>query len=137
MKRLCLAVPLFWVGSIAALGQSTNTFISAPPNLPLKQVFSNPQPALPAARPNPGLIVTLAGTNLGHPFVLLGRTNQSPVGGAVPLKPGTYLSVPYSCLILVPPPGLDDKSLIPFKGTVPPMPTIIPDVRFIPYPTSK
>lgn len=49
-----------------------------------------------------------------------------------PLKPGVYLSEPYSCIVIVPGAQADDGALIPPAEPVPPIPVVRPELRLVP-----
>ncbi|MGO9587358.1 MAG: hypothetical protein ACLP2Y_14280 [Limisphaerales bacterium] len=54
------------------------------------------------------------------------------------LKPGVYKTSPYTLLVLVPGPQSDDRSVHEAGGAgVDGMPTIKPDLKFIPYPAAE
>lgn len=59
---------------------------------------------------------------------------NSPANPAAPISPGVYQTVPYSCLVLVPEPQLDDKCIVGGRGgeTDPHMPMVRPDMQLIP-----
>jgi hypothetical protein len=49
-----------------------------------------------------------------------------------PLAPGIYATAPYSMVVVVPGPTRDDKAVKDPGPVVPPMPTVRPELRFIP-----
>lgn len=59
------------------------------------------------------------------PRLFLGKAYQD-----AQLKPGVYETWPYTCIVVVPGPHPDDKSMVPSTGDG--MPVIKPDLRFIP-----
>lgn len=73
------------------------------------KLFVRPQPAAPESLPlqNPG-------------------TNAAP-------HPGVFLAKPYSCLIIVPGPGPDDKCVLSPGMKHERMPLVSPELRLLPY----
>ena len=61
------------------------------------------------------------------------RTVKAPAQ-AFPLKPGVYETKPYSCIVVVPGPHPDDIALVPPPAGAEAMPTVKPDLQFIPRP---
>ena len=64
------------------------------------------------------------------------KTNLLVRSGTV-LTPGVYKSEPYSCLVIVPDPHIDEKMVRSLDGAVPSMPTVKPDLRFVPWPSKR
>ena len=63
-----------------------------------------------------------------------GQSNYIVAPVAQPkVQPGLYKTEPYSCVVLVPGPQMDDRSIVNPGGGHSPMPTITPGLRFIPY----
>ena len=63
----------------------------------------------------------------------LGLTNRAPsVVSPTRVPPGVYRTAPYSCIVVVPGPNLDDRFIVNPGGGSLSMPTIKPDLRFIP-----
>ncbi len=57
-----------------------------------------------------------------------------------PLKPGIYQTAPFSCIVVVPGPHLDDRAIVGAGPSVPEtlrMPTVRPDLQFIPWSPRK
>jgi hypothetical protein len=50
------------------------------------------------------------------------------------LKPGIYETAPYTCIVIVPRPHVDDRAIVGPRGRVPSMPiiTVRPELRFVP-----
>jgi hypothetical protein len=53
------------------------------------------------------------------------------------IPPGVYRTAPYSCIVVVPGPQLDDKCIVNPGGGNDPMPIIKPDLQFIPWGPAK
>jgi hypothetical protein len=80
----------------------------------------------------------------GSTNLLLLRTNTAPFalartsGSQTPLlKPGVYGTAPFTCIVVVPPAGVDERSLVSPQGVFPEMPTRRPDLQFIPRNSAK
>lgn len=71
--------------------------------------------------------------NLARSYAL-GRSNLFVVtpGNGAP-APGVYKTAPYSCLVVVPGPMLDDKCMVDTGGGHSSMPTIRPELQFLPW----
>jgi hypothetical protein len=60
-------------------------------------------------------------------------TGNLPLTNQATLAPGIYKTEPYACIVIVPGPHPDDRSLIqPPSTPSDPMPVIKPDLRFVP-----
>lgn len=148
MRSILLVAGGLWLGiAVAALAQKTppapmvsNTPIVASKSTPLGQVALTNAPLLsgkaapvlwftPNVWANPAPIGTPGRTNtLKAPLVLLAKP-----GPGQPLAPGLYKTMPYSCLVLVPGGHTDDLALITPPSPAPPMPSIQPELQFIPW----
>lgn len=68
------------------------------------------------------------------------RTNTARRSESLP-KPGLYKTAPYACIVLVPGPHADDQMVLGPKASDPSkpseMPTIKPDLEFIPWSPKK
>jgi hypothetical protein len=56
------------------------------------------------------------------------------------LKPGVYQTYPFSCIVIVPPPHLDDGAVVgsgPLSTNLFHLPTIRPELKFIPLSPAK
>ena len=78
-----------------------------------------------------------SGTNWGAKAGLLAGTNgfsgqKGPAWESPPLPPGIYQTYPYSCLVLVPGPHPDDKSIANLQGGQSQMPIVQPGLTFVP-----
>jgi hypothetical protein len=111
--------------SVARLFPNKSSSIQSPLVLMQPQGPAVPVPAAPGTAP------------LKWWPILNSTTNST---GTVPLKPGLYQTKPFSCLVLVAPPHLDDRSVIgsgPSGSGTMQMPTIKPDLQFQPYSPGK
>jgi hypothetical protein len=67
-----------------------------------------------------------------------GSTNAVVVPSApFTLGPGVYKTEPYSCIVVVPGPHLDDRFVVRPGTTNFPMPVVKPGLRFIPWKPGK
>jgi hypothetical protein len=138
MKLLCLVAIVGW-GAASAFADAQGV---APTNqTPARLVLAKPKTLAPIQRVLPQKKTRLPstpGTNTGQVLTLLSRTNASP-GAPEPLKPGVYQTLPYTCLVIVPGPCPDDKSIIGKQGdgSMSPMPVIKPDLQLIPWSAKK
>ena len=105
----------------------------------------------PAERPWPGnpesetVGIPLARTNVLMPLLASDGQPQfeaqnlpqpkHPQPPAAPgqLPPGVYKTLPYTCIVVVPGPHLDEWFFVTPPGGECPMPIIRPDVQFIPF----
>ena len=69
----------------------------------------------------------------GAPLVYLDR-NPRPLG---PLAPGVYQTRPYSMILVVPKPGLDDRCVVEATNADSKMPVVKPDMQAVPMPPVK
>jgi hypothetical protein len=93
-------------------------------------------------RPKMPLQSSLALTNFPARVVVLARTNAP--ASSTPPKPGIYETAPFTGIVIVPGPELDDRAIIrlpePSEGMAmptAPMPILKPELRFIPWPGAK
>jgi len=115
--------------------------IPSPPGTslhPLLAPASNPafgiKPFLPGTRLSPPAVPPTGLTNL---YWIL-RSNPIAVPSAPSATPpGVYRTFPYSCIVVVPGPQLDDKCIVNPGGGNDPMPVIKPDLQFIPWSPAK
>ena len=118
------------------IARSNVVIIPSPPGtfpLPFLAPSGSPvfrlQPSPPGARLPPSAVPPTGLTNL---YWIL-RSNPIVVSSAPPIiPPGVYKTAPYSCIVVVPGPQLDDKCIVNPGGGNSPMPIIKPDLRFIP-----
>jgi hypothetical protein len=54
-----------------------------------------------------------------------------------PLKPGVYLTAPFSCIVNVPASQPDDRAIIEPGQPTAPIPAIKPELRFVPWVPKK
>jgi hypothetical protein len=130
MNWICsTGVTALLFGVCAVLGQSASStnLVLAMPTKP-NQVITR---QLKAGAPTTLALQLKAPTGL--------PPGKSPV--PLQLKPGVYETAPYTCIVIVPPPHLDDQSIV---GAGPStlhdgleMPTIQPNLQFIPRAQGK
>ncbi len=107
---------------------------------PLSGGVTNPAIAVVVGnRANAGLV-----PKDGPVLVMPGPARIRPIPGArigrpafppAALRPGVYMSLPYTCLVVVPPSHLDDKFIIGGTGNaakIDSMPMVKPPLHFIP-----
>ena len=131
------ASALPWLGN----AQSNVVIIPSPPGTsphPFLAPASNPafgiKPFPPGSRLSSQAVPPTGLTNL-YWFL---RSNPSAVPSAPPaIPPGVYKTVPYSCIVVVPGPQLDDKCIINPGGGNSSMPIVKPDLQFIPWTPAK
>ena len=131
------ASALPWPGN----AQSNVIIIPSPPGTsphPLLAPAGNPtlriQPWPPGALFSPPAVPPTGVTNR---YGIL-RSNPIVVPSAPPaLPPGVYRTAPYSCIVVVPGPQLDNKCIINPGGGNSPMPIIKPELHFIPWGPAK
>jgi hypothetical protein len=105
-----------------------------PPLVPAGSPVFRIQPWPPRARLSPLTVPATGSTNLN--WIL--RSNSVVVPSAPSaVPPGVYRTFPYSCIVVVPGPQLDDKCVVNPGGGHCPMPIIKPDLQFIPWTPAK
>ncbi len=136
LRPLLLGLALFTAGR--SLAQTTTNQANPPLFFPSPQL-SFPFQAPGLTRSNaPALILPTNGPQL---FLPRRRPATGPLS-SLP-KPGVYKSVPYTCIVVVPPPHPDDQGILGPLAKLPPsstpaplpqfrMPIIQPDVRLVP-----
>jgi hypothetical protein len=125
MKPVCLLLPIAAVLAWTPVVLSAQTpGVKLPPRVSF--VTTNSQ--------------VYVATNLPSFLIPTNLYRSGPVFGDVParnlrlpsaLAPGIYKTEPYTCIVVVPGGHPDDKMIYP-RGTQPYMPTVQPDLRFIP-----
>ncbi|MHC1763200.1 MAG: hypothetical protein AB9869_02685 [Verrucomicrobiia bacterium] len=114
------------------------------------QAVQRPGPVLPAGakksprstqlaavvpRPSPPVVFLSTNAVIGSKvWKVLERKGGKLEGSPAP---GLYKTEPYSCLVLVPGPYIDEKSIIKPSLPLPPMPTVDPGLEFVPWPRPK
>ena len=107
--------PGFPLGLTNWLGLSPGTpSRTAGPQASVPLRFTNMNPVIPGKR---------FGTNW-----VFGTTNRQNA----PFAPGLYRSEPYTCLVLVPDRGIDEKSVVDPGKTASPMPLVKPELKLVP-----
>lgn len=85
-------------------------------------------------RPNPPVIILSTNAVIGSKVWKVLERKGKPEG---PPGPGLFKTEPYSCLVLVPGPHIDEKSIIKPSLPSPPMLTVDPGLEFVPWPRPK
>jgi hypothetical protein len=140
-------VTLAWGASLAAAIAAVAAGLKAKPGtatpIIIRTLTATNQAAAPLL-PAPGAIAVPGLTNQGpntRYFLVLPK-NANPCASRAPaskeLKPGVYESLPYTALIVVPPPCADEARCIITPGNVDPaMPMLQPKLRFVPHNTGR
>ena len=135
MKRVALTLAL---AALALLWTLARGQVQPPDPAPrldlwttnwLAQAVAAQAPATLALSQAPVLVPKLRGLTNSPTLLFRLPPHRSPSG---PIRPGLYQSAPYTCLVLVPGPCADDKSVFGTQSVDPRMPKVEPDVRLIP-----
>jgi len=127
MKPVCLLLPIAAALTCAPVALSAQTpGMKQPPRVS----FVTTNGLVYVATNLPAFIIT---TNLHQPGPLFENNTVAERNTGRPLVPGPgiYKTAPYTCIVVVPGGHPDDKMIHP-RGTPPSMPTVQPDLRFIP-----
>jgi hypothetical protein len=142
VKHLIIAVTVLTaLAGLCVLADGQGVFHQGPSSAPTTPWLPNAPGnviVIPSPAGNP-LIPVLPPTRKPEPkHQTLPPTPRLHSPTAPPIiTPGVYKTAPYSCIVVVPGPQLDDKCIVNPGGGNSPMPIIKPDLHFIPWGPAK